>query len=59
MHVQCPHCERDVSQAENRDGPNFCPACRRLFYLPEERKTPPWTLGVLTILAANWQIMSR
>ena len=48
---------RDSSQ--NRDGPNFCPECRELFYLPEDRPLPPWILGVLTILVANWQVMSR
>jgi hypothetical protein len=59
MHVQCPYCETGVSQSKNRDGPNFCPDCHRLFYLPEERQTPHWIMGVLTILVANWQIMSR
>jgi hypothetical protein len=59
MRVPCPYCAKDVSQTANRDGPNFCPACHRLFYLPEERKMPPWILGVLTILATNWQIIGR
>jgi hypothetical protein len=59
MRVQCPYCERRVRQAENRDGPNFCPDCRVLFYMPEERKMPPWILGILTVLIANWQVMSR
>ncbi len=59
MHLQCPNCEKRVRQAKNRDGPNFCPACGQLFYLPEERPTPPWIMGVLTILVANWQILNR
>ena len=59
MRVQCPYCQKRVIQAKNRDGPNFCPECRELFYLPEDRQMPPWILGVLTILVANWQIMNR
>ena len=47
------------ASSQNRDGPNFCPACGQLFYLPEERPTPPWIMGVLTILVANWQILNR
>jgi hypothetical protein len=48
-----------VVQAKNRDGPNFCTKCSRLFYLPEDQKTPPWILGVLVILVANLQIISQ
>ena len=59
MHVQCPYCHGRVRQAKNRDGPNFCPDCLELFYLPEERKMPPWVLGVLTVLVANWQFISQ
>ncbi len=58
MPILCPYCHSPIRQAKNRDGPNFCPSCRRLFYLPEERKLPPWILGVLTILVANWHIMA-
>ena len=46
-----------VVQAKNRDGPNFCPTCSRLFYTAEEQKMPPWILGVLVMLVANLQIM--
>ncbi len=59
MHVQCPHCRMLVEQSKNRDGPNFCENCFCLFYVPEERKMPPWILGVLVILVANLQIMCQ
>jgi hypothetical protein len=59
MYLECPYCNGRVRQAENWDGPNFCPNCRELFYLPENSQVPPWILGVLTILAANLQIISH
>jgi hypothetical protein len=59
MRVRCPNCDSLVTQAKNPDGPNFCPNCQKLFYLPEAERVPPWILGVLVILVANWQIMSR
>jgi hypothetical protein len=59
MYVQCPTCNASVKQSKNWDGPNYCPNCRQLFYLPEERQMPPWILGVLTILIANAQIIGR
>ena len=58
MRVNCPHCNQRVVQARNREGPNFCAMCEKLFYLPEEPTMPPWILGVLVILVANWQIIS-
>ena len=58
MCIPCPQCKCLVVQAKNRDGPNFCPNCCRLFYLPEEQKLPPWILGVLVILMANLQIVN-
>jgi hypothetical protein len=57
MRVHCPSCDERVVQAKNLDGPNFCPKCRRLFYVPEEPMMPSWILGVLVILVANWQMM--
>lgn len=48
-----------IAQSENRDGPNFCPQCRKLFYLSDEPSTPPWILGVLVILLCNLQIMAQ
>jgi hypothetical protein len=57
MHVHCPYCDGRVMQYKNPDGPNFCPVCQKLFYVPEEPKMPPWILGVLVILVANWQII--
>jgi hypothetical protein len=59
MRVHCPYCDERVVQARNLDGPNFCPKCRKLFYVPEEPKTPSWIQGVLVILVANWQIISQ
>ena len=59
MHTQCPHCQALVVQTKNREGPNFCPHCHVLFRVPEPPKMPPWILGVLTVLVANWQIISR
>ncbi len=59
MRIPCPFCSAQLTQAKNSDGPNFCPQCQTLFYLPEPRPMPPWILGVLVILTANWQILSR
>ena len=59
MHTHCPNCEKEVVQAKNKDGPMFCPHCFHLFELPEAQKMPPWIFGVLVILTANLQIMSR
>jgi hypothetical protein len=59
MCVRCPYCKGRVIQPKNWDGPNFCPACQKLFYAPEDPKVPPWILGVLVILVANWQILSQ
>jgi hypothetical protein len=58
MRPLCPYCNGHVMQAKNLDGPNFCPECRKLFYVPEDPQMPPWILGVLVVLAVNWQIMS-
>jgi hypothetical protein len=59
MRAYCPYCQAVVVQARNREGPNFCPACKRLFHVPEDRKLPPWILGVLNILVVNLQSISR
>jgi hypothetical protein len=59
MSVQCPQCGRMVEQTKNRDGPNFCENCFCLFLAPEDRKMPPWILGVLVILVANLQIIGQ
>ena len=57
MHAHCPYCQGQVVQTRNQDGPNFCPQCRKLFYVPEEPRVPSWILGVLVILVANWQVL--
>jgi hypothetical protein len=60
MRTQCPECRAIVMQSKNHEGPNFCPNCANLFYLPQdERQMPPWILGVLVILVANLQIISQ
>lgn len=59
MHTQCIYCHSLVVQNKNREGPNFCPVCQRLFEVPEEPKLKPWILGVLVILMANMQIISQ
>ena len=59
MRVHCPHCGQKVVQARNLEGPNFCSQCQTLFCVPPDRPVPPWILGVLTILIANWQIISH
>jgi hypothetical protein len=59
MRVKCPDCNQRLVQSKNREGPNFCPKCQRLFYVPEEPQMPPWILGVLVILTQNWQLMNR
>ncbi len=56
MHTLCPRCQAVVVQTQNREGPNFCPHCHVLFRVPDVQ-LPPWILGVLTILMANWQIL--
>jgi hypothetical protein len=58
MRVPCPRCKCLVVQSKNQDGPNFCPNCYQLFYLPEQQKLPPWILGVLVILMANLQVVN-
>ena len=58
MSVYCPYCHERVAQAKNVDGPNFCPTCRKLFYVPEERPTPRWIWGVLLVLAGNCQLVN-
>jgi len=45
-----------VKQAKNREGPNFCPHCQRLFSPLPEEPLPAWIWGVLVFLTANWQI---
>jgi hypothetical protein len=57
MHCRCPYCSQKVVQTRNYEGPNFCQKCNKLFVLPPPKKIPPWVLGVLVILTANWQIL--
>jgi hypothetical protein len=59
MRTNCPQCQAVVVQKKNRDGPNFCPNCRRLFYACNDRTVPTWILGILVILLANLQMMSQ
>ena len=59
MRVYCPYCNGHVAQAKNLDGPNFCPQCRKLFYVPEEPQMPSWVFGVLVVLLGNWQLMNQ
>jgi hypothetical protein len=59
MRANCPYCANRVVQSKNADGPNFCPECRKLFFVPEDRQTPPWILGVLVVLVANWQMIGQ
>jgi hypothetical protein len=46
-----------VRQDENVEGLNYCANCQRLFLMPAKAKLPPWILGVLVVLTANWQLM--
>ncbi len=57
MHCRCPHCSHRVKQLRNTEGPQFCRNCHELFIAPVEKKLPPWILGVLVVLTANWQII--
>jgi uncharacterized Zn finger protein (UPF0148 family) len=57
--VECPHCNGRLAQSLNDDGPNFCPTCQKLFYVPEEPKMPSWILGVVVILVAHLQLLSH
>jgi len=58
MSIQCTQCRARIAQARNRDGPNFCPACRGLFY-PIEVKVPTWVFGVLVFLMGNLQVLNQ
>jgi len=55
MRMPCPFCQFPVVQTKNRDGPNFCTRCNRLFYVPDEPGVPRWVFGVLVILLCNLQ----
>jgi hypothetical protein len=57
MNLVCPHCSQKVFQRRNKEGPNFCTECRRLFFLAPDREVPPWILGVVVVLIGNWQII--
>ena len=59
MHTQCIYCQSVVVQAKNREGPNFCPVCQKLFEVPEEPNMPPWILGVVVFLVAHLQLISQ
>jgi ribosomal protein L37AE/L43A len=58
MRFICPNCSELVVQDRSWSGMYFCRHCRRLFEGIEE-KLPPWILGVLVIVTANWQMMCR
>jgi len=58
MHTHCIYCQAVVVQSMNREGPNFCTNCQKLFYVPEDPKLPTWILGVLVVLVGNLQIVS-
>ena len=59
MRSCCPHCSRPVRQVRNTTGPNYCPHCQRLFFIPATRHLPPWLLGVVTVLLGHMQLMWR
>jgi hypothetical protein len=59
MRCICPYCSQMVIQLKNLDGPNFCQYCGKLFFAPKPENVPPWVLGVVVVLMANWQIMYR
>ena len=57
MRCRCSSCGALVVQARNSNGPQFCPKCRALFEVPEEKHVPPWILGIVTVLMGNLQIL--
>jgi hypothetical protein len=57
MRSQCPYCLSLVKQKRNLEGPNFCPACQRLFVAPRPKEVPQWVLGLLALLMANLQML--
>jgi hypothetical protein len=59
MRCLCPRCCQLVRKAENVEGLQYCRTCRRLFIVPPQPSVPPWILGVLVVLTANWQIVCR
>lgn len=50
----CPRCAPLGTKVRNRSGLNCCEECGSLFLEPPERLLPPWILGVLAILVANY-----
>jgi uncharacterized protein (DUF983 family) len=59
MNCLCPHCTRLIVQDRNVEGLNYCTHCGKLFLMPPPGKLPPWILGVLVVLTANWQMVCR
>ncbi len=53
MPCLCPHCAPLAVKVQNLSGLNYCQQCRSLFFVPE-KSLPPWILGVLAVLAANY-----
>jgi hypothetical protein len=59
MRCYCPYCLQLVNKGKDAEGLQYCRCCRRLFVAPPRRGVPPWILGVLVVLMANWQIICR
>jgi hypothetical protein len=59
MRCTCPNCAGVLLQDRNADGLNYCTNCGSLFVIPPTRPLPPWILGVLTVMIANWQLLCR
>ena len=59
MPYLCPRCCPLGVRVRNRSGLNYCQKCGSLFLGPPESVLPPWILGVLVILAANYWLAIR
>ena len=58
MRCLCPHCFEVVAEDKSGSGINFCPYCQTLFKAIK-KEMPPWILGVLVVVMANWQLGGR
>ena len=59
MHVQCPHCRAWSHRPRIGTGQISARTASVSSMSPEDRKMPPWILGVLVILVANLQIIGQ
>jgi DNA-directed RNA polymerase subunit RPC12/RpoP len=57
MICTCTRCGELLRQDRKPEGLNYCTNCGSIFLVPAKRRVPPWILGVVAFLIANWQIL--